>query len=254
MTAIIIISILLLLFYFWISRPSSGNIQLNVQNNYRKDDNYEHLKKLFLSASLNNINCPNLINSRTVYGLLIETHLNDNLQIMLGTYITGFAGYYLSRGGGLIGGKWHEENDPFLQQELMQLSEFRNLTGEFQSADTRNLATNLTYLANEFVDMSNCDINSWPVNSNTINIWLLTTENLDVSESIKVAYHSMNRNSPQKQRIFFAQVDKAEFQNSNLKLLITKSFELIMELNKFEGSINARQVSDKLNLLYSSIL
>jgi hypothetical protein len=210
MTTFLIILFVIILLLIWLWRIFASSQSLN--NQYTKciyeDNNYQALKKLFFSVNANNINSEYLNNPKTVFGVLIEAYIKDNKKILFASYITGFAGYYQSKGGGLIGGKWYPENDNNLQQELMQLCDSKNLIGQKQRIETRKMATKLTIRANDFLNQTVRD-NSWRENANTIKFWFLTKEG-----------------------VYFAEEENSLINNSNWKELVNKAYDIINELNK----------------------
>jgi len=208
MTAFLII--LLIISISWLGRNhiSYQTSKSQFNNRIYEDNNYQSLKKLFFAVNANNINSNFLKNSSNVFGILIEACLEDNKKVLFASYITGFTGYYQSKGGGIIGGKWYEENDQNVLQELMQLCNIKNLNGERQRVETRNMAIKLTIKANDFLNQSERYANS-SESISTIKFWFLTKEGE-----------------------YFVEVENSLLNNSNLKELVNKGYEIISELHK----------------------
>lgn len=205
-----IITIIFIIFIFsWIyikSSKKSSNNGIFLESN-EEDHNYQALKKLFFAVNGNNINATYLTESNLVYGILIEAQPNDK-KILFACYITGFAGYYQSKGGGLIGGELYPENDQNVQQELMKLCNNKNLNGENQTKETRKMAIKMTMRANEFLSKAILK-NSWSDDRNTIKFWFLTKEG-----------------------IYFAEEQNSLIDNSIWKVLVDEGFCIIKALNK----------------------
>jgi hypothetical protein len=208
MTTLIILSILISSF-FWFWKNSSNDQSLKHQfNEPNEDNNYQALKKLFFAVNPDNINSEYLNNPKNVYGVLIEAHIKDNKKISFACYITGFAGYYQSKGGGLIGGKWYPENDVSAQWELMNLCDGKNLNGEGQQMETRMMATRLTIRANDYLNRA-VRVNSWGENKNTVKFSFLTKEG-----------------------IYFSEVENTLLNNSDWKELVDRGYDIIKGLHK----------------------
>jgi hypothetical protein len=205
---IISFSIIILLIWFWRKSPTDKPVENEYSDRIYEDGNYQALKKLFFSVNANNINSEYSNNPRAVYGVLIEAYIKDNKKILFASYITGFAGYYLSKGGGLIGGKWYPENDRTVQQELMQMCDIKNLIGQNQRIETRKMATKLTIRACDFLNHTVPD-SSWRETPNTIKFWFLTKEG-----------------------VYFTEVENSLISNSHLKELVDKGYEIINHLHE----------------------
>lgn len=168
-------------------------ILIGMNNNY-EDNNYSTLKKLFFAVNPENIDCKYLNDNKNIYGILLETSSNKNERILIASYITGFTGYYKSRGGGIIGGKRYHQNDPNVAQELMYLCDKKMLNGENQTKRTRNLAKRLTIKANDSLKYSTPCGSNISGNLKGDNFWFLTKgENYSVdSDSIKLNDHKFS--------------------------------------------------------------
>ena len=229
----------LFVFFLWLwSGPSkdADSLYSNKTEEQRlrtEEHNYEDLRLLFIGTFSD---YPQ-VNS----GFIIEACLNENKRIIFGAYSNGFTGYYLSCGGGVIGGKWYAESVyPFLSpRDLMHPPFFNGLGLEFQMPEIQSMAKNLNSCACDlhgyFVQDNNIE---WLNNSDRIKLWLLTQGEGEFPFTSRINY-------------FSSEVNKLDFQNSNFKELIINALELILESNKSEGSVHAEYVSNELSSLFN---
>ena len=114
---ILILAIIALFYFIFRIRKWLNKVE-DQPSFYRRRPTYDGLKKLFFSVSAGYVNHIESLDQQAGYGLLMETQLFNNSKTLFGVYLTGFMGFYNSQRGGLIGGKYYDENDEIPWSEL----------------------------------------------------------------------------------------------------------------------------------------
>jgi len=236
-TLIILLFVIILV---WCFKSINTNInRISSTNNTRRrfrylnskvEIDYETLKKVFFYPSIQDFNFDYKKRSNTVYGVLIEYSIIDDIdenhpfltkrdkKILFASYITGFAGYYDSFGEGHIGGKFYTINDMEVQRDVMKLYNNRNLDGIGLDYNIRKLSTRLILKANKLINHS-VQV-TWDTNYN------------DEVERFKIYLNT-------KDGVYSAEVLKSVINNSIWKEIIEDSLTILklLEREKFKAKL-----------------
>jgi hypothetical protein len=171
-----------------VSKPRGGNVSDN--HYYYIDSNYADLKKVFFYPRLRNFDRVYTSQTDKVFGVLIESENQYGEKILFATYINGFAGFYKTRGGGCLGGKYYFEGDPNVIQDVERVIGRNGNVSDFLSEEIRDKATAFTILANEYLQFSVLN-HGWNNRQGVVTIWLMTDEGPFQYQVLQtVLYHS----------------------------------------------------------------
>jgi hypothetical protein len=171
---IIFFSLLVIVIVFFVFFSNPG-VTSDSDNYYREDRNYHDLKKVFFYPGLQDFNGTYTSKIEKVFGVLIESENQIGEKILFATYINGYAGFYKNRGGGCLGGKYYQEGDPDVQDDMQRVIGRNENATEFLATEIKDKATAFTILANDYLSQAKLD-NTWYAGNRVVTFWLLTEE------------------------------------------------------------------------------
>lgn len=167
---------------FCLSLLISGIIALVIITPDRDDHNYQTVQKLFFAVNPEKIPAAFQLKTINVYGVMIETKTDQNEDVIFAAFITGFTGYYTKSNGGVIAGRKYSPNNNEVQRDLMEMCDNNDLTGRFQTRESRIAAAKLVMEVKDHLNFTTPFAGTYSISPDSSGMWFLTEKGFRCAE------------------------------------------------------------------------